>query len=305
MGSVQRLATVVIVGFVALATVLVLYLADENNRISAEEENQRDDAIERATANFIGLCVQCHGPAGEGFLGPDAKFADGSATGRIGAPLGGNTYATELNQQGLLNGTPWAGATEDGITFPGGFEGRTEWITHRITYGLLNPDGSYRMPAFWDGRGGPLIAAQIDELVTMIQYGDWNKIYNAAIHTDGGYPTPGPNPNAAAAPTAATSPTAEAGGGEAGKTVEIDMVDIAFQPDAIEIPANTPVTIKLINKGAAQHEFKVYDQDIDSGLVDPGATAEVTVNLPPGEYKFHCPVPGHTEAGMVGTLTVK
>jgi len=144
-GAVQRLATVVIVGLVALATVLVLYLADENNRISAEEENQREAAIERGTDNFVQLCLQCHGPAGEGILGQDAKFADGSATGRIGLPIGGNTYATQLNQTGSVDGTPWPGASEDGVTYPGGFEGRTEWIRHRITYGKLNPDGTYRI----------------------------------------------------------------------------------------------------------------------------------------------------------------
>ena len=45
MGAVQKLATVVIVGLVALATVLVFYLADESNRIKAEESAQDHDAI--------------------------------------------------------------------------------------------------------------------------------------------------------------------------------------------------------------------------------------------------------------------
>lgn len=55
-----------IVGLVALSTILVLYLADESNRIKAEEEEQQEAAVERGTANYISLCMSCHGPAGKG-----------------------------------------------------------------------------------------------------------------------------------------------------------------------------------------------------------------------------------------------
>ena len=37
----------------------------------------------------------------------------------------------------------------------------------------------------------------------------------------------------------------------------------------------------------------------------PGETQKVVINAPPGTYEFYCNVPGHKEAGMVGTLTVK
>jgi uncharacterized cupredoxin-like copper-binding protein len=36
-----------------------------------------------------------------------------------------------------------------------------------------------------------------------------------------------------------------------------------------------------------------------------GGTKAVTLNLKPGTYKFFCSVPGHRQAGMEGTLTVK
>ncbi len=83
MGAVQKLATVVIVGLVALSTLLVVYLADENNRMSAEVQEKDEVAVERGIKTYIANCMVCHGPAGEGYSEPGAE-----GTGRIGAPLG-------------------------------------------------------------------------------------------------------------------------------------------------------------------------------------------------------------------------
>jgi uncharacterized cupredoxin-like copper-binding protein len=104
--------------------------------------------------------------------------------------------------------------------------------------------------------------------------------------------------------TPAVAGTPEAGGGAAlPTTLEIDMVDLAFQPTDLTIPANTDVTIKAVNKGALPHTFTITDV-ADTGEVASGSSAEVKVNLPPGEYTFDCTVPGHKEAGMIGKLTV-
>jgi uncharacterized cupredoxin-like copper-binding protein len=40
-------------------------------------------------------------------------------------------------------------------------------------------------------------------------------------------------------------------------------------------------------------------------VVGPGGTSTVSASLKPGTYTFYCTVPGHREAGMSGTLTVK
>ena len=84
MGAVQKLATVVIVGMVALATLLVIYLADEPNRMAAETVEKEEVAVERGTSTFLQNCVVCHGPAGEGYSEPGAE-----GTGRIGMPWRG------------------------------------------------------------------------------------------------------------------------------------------------------------------------------------------------------------------------
>ncbi len=97
--------------------------------------------------------------------------------------------------------------------------------------------------------------------------------------------------------------TPESGGGQT--EFAVDMVDIAFNPTEITIPAGTDVTITLTNSGAAVHNFNVDELGVQSGDVDPGGTTTVTINAAAGEYQFYCSIPGHREAGMVGTLIVQ
>ena len=40
-------------------------------------------------------------------------------------------------------------------------------------------------------------------------------------------------------------------------------------------------------------------------VVGPGGTSTVTATLKRGTYTFLCPVPGHAQRGMTGTLTVR
>lgn len=311
MGAVQRLATVVVFGLVALAAVLILYLADESNRQGSQAEAQEEAAIERATENYISLCLACHGPAGEGVLGGDAQ-----GTGRIGLPIGGNTPATGLNQTGLTaDGVVWS--DPENPQFGSGLEGRANYIRNRIHMGARNEDGTYRMPAFGAEYNGSLNDAQIDELVVFIQNVDWNHVYNEAIEVSGGYPTPPPPPEVDEIQDAADDTTGQPGDDQEGPstegvgpssdtpTVDLIMVDLAFEPAELTIPANVDVTINLINQGNLPHAFAFADGSNDSGEIVAGETGSVTLNLPPGEYDFICPVPGHADSGMVGKLIVE
>jgi uncharacterized cupredoxin-like copper-binding protein len=45
--------------------------------------------------------------------------------------------------------------------------------------------------------------------------------------------------------------------------------------------------------------------DSDGPTVGPGKVSSVTVTLKKGTYVYYCPVPGHKQAGMKGTLTVQ
>jgi uncharacterized cupredoxin-like copper-binding protein/mono/diheme cytochrome c family protein len=286
-GAVQKLATVVIVGMVALATLLVIYLADEPSRMAAEAVEQEDVAIERGISTYLQNCVVCHGPAGEGYSEPGAE-----GTGRIGMPLGGDTElgraAQELNQS-------------------------DDPVTRQERYDLISKtihNGRGLMPAWGRGaEGGALLTdEQINELTLMIQNVDWDLVYNEEIQAAGGYPTfpPAPAPAGGAAPTPAPAEAAQGAGGEAGDIATSDQFtveshDIAFVPTEIEVPSDTEVTILLPNLGASPHNFSIDELDISVDIA-PGETKEVKITAPEGEYEYYCNVPGHKEAGMVGTL---
>ncbi len=105
------------------------------------------------------------------------------------------------------------------------------------------------------------------------------------------------------------SPTAVATVAPTAAAEEINLIakDIAFDPTEITIAASDlPVTITMENTGAAEHDFVIDALDIKVAAA-PGETVEIVIpaGTAPGEYQYYCSVPGHKEAGMVGTLTVE
>jgi uncharacterized cupredoxin-like copper-binding protein len=118
------------------------------------------------------------------------------------------------------------------------------------------------------------------------------------------------NTSAASAPATTTAPAGGGGGGGGGSTVDISTPSgstLAFDQKSASAKAGN-VTIDFDNKQALQHDVKVEDSSGKelggTDLVSSG-TATATVNLQPGTYTFFCSVPGHRDAGMEGTLTVK
>ena len=174
------------------------------------------------------------------------------------------------------------------------FDARTKLIHDTITNGRTGT----LMPAWGDVNNGPLNFDQVNELTYFIQHVDWNEVYNEAIKVSGGYPTVPPT---AAPTTAAETPEAAPG------TYEVDMEDIKFSTTAFSVPPDTDITINLVNKGAAVHNFNIDALDVHSGdLSAAGQTGSVTFHSGPAgtTYEFYCNIPGHKEAGMDGTITV-
>lgn len=68
------------------------------------------------------------------------------------------------------------------------------------------------------------------------------------------------------------------------------------------------VTIDMTNMSPLMHNVTVESSAhaiLGATPTFQGGTRALTLNLKPGVYKFFCSVPGHRQAGMEGTLTVK
>ena len=103
----------------------------------------------------------------------------------------------------------------------------------------------------------------------------------------------------------------EAGGGEGGgSTVEFEADpdgELAYTTTEASAKAGK-VTIDFNNPQGLTHDVAIEDSGGETvGKTDliAGEETSTTVDLKPGEYTFYCSVPGHREAGMEGTLTVK
>lgn len=91
--------------------------------------------------------------------------------------------------------------------------------------------------------------------------------------------------------------------------VEVRAVGMRFSPEGIRVPAGASVRVEFANDDpASPHDFTTMGQYRDARIVLwPGerrASGFIAAKTP-GRYTFICSVRGHTEAGMVGTLTVE
>jgi plastocyanin len=124
-------------------------------------------------------------------------------------------------------------------------------------------------------------------------------------------------------PTVTPAPTARPSLGPADVTIDASDGDLpVFIPDAIEIKSGG--VLRVDDTGTSEHNLTI---DV-TGLIPTSRTArsdkvlipvdllnrsaEATINLPPGTYRFYCSIDfgtgvGHTTlqgTGMVGTLIV-
>lgn len=104
---------------------------------------------------------------------------------------------------------------------------------------------------------------------------------------------------------------AEAEGGSTGTATALDIQaapsGLAYSSDSASAKSGK-VTVDFTNPQPLTHDVAIEDSGGKTiGKTDLVAESSSTaiVDLKPGTYTFYCTVPGHREAGMEGTLSVK
>ena len=105
---------------------------------------------------------------------------------------------------------------------------------------------------------------------------------------------------------------AEAEGGSAGSASVVDIEaaegsSLAYTTDSAKAAAGK-ITLNFTNPQPIPHDVDLEDasgEDVGETELIAEDSDSIELNLKPGTYTFFCSVPGHREAGMEGTLTVK
>jgi len=113
-------------------------------------------------------------------------------------------------------------------------------------------------------------------------------------------------------PSGEASQGAGAEGGTAGTPSSVEFEPdpsggLEFTTDSATAKAGK-VTVDFTNLSGVPHNVAIEDSSgktLGETEIIPKGSESTVVNLKPGTYTFYCAVPGHREAGMEGTLTVK
>ncbi|MEX0874611.1 MAG: cupredoxin domain-containing protein [Actinomycetota bacterium] len=85
--------------------------------------------------------------------------------------------------------------------------------------------------------------------------------------------------------------------------IGIEMRDVKFSEKSVRV-APGEVTVFLANRDLFWHTFTISELDVDL-RVPVGGERRISFDAPAGTYEFVCAIPGHTQAGMKGMLTVR
>jgi len=103
--------------------------------------------------------------------------------------------------------------------------------------------------------------------------------------------------------------------------LQVELNDFTITPNQLTIPAGSEIQISIANNGAVVHDFyimkfgmevgdKFDEEDKANAYWDAEVQSDSSVDLSftapdqPGTYQIVCGMPGHLQAGMVGTLVV-
>jgi plastocyanin len=80
--------------------------------------------------------------------------------------------------------------------------------------------------------------------------------------------------------------------------VRVVMKDSTFQPQVLEVPAGSAVTVEVRNDGDKNHNFTIDSLNVSTGPMHHGDVKTVRFTAPKGSTEFSCT----WHKGMVGRI---
>jgi plastocyanin len=94
-------------------------------------------------------------------------------------------------------------------------------------------------------------------------------------------------------------------GAGVGATLPVSLTDYRL-PRGVRVPRSGVIAFEVTNDGQSVHALAVNGPagQVRTQTLKPGERTTVEVRLPPGTYKWFCPVADHERRGMVGRVRV-
>jgi plastocyanin len=129
-----------------------------------------------------------------------------------------------------------------------------------------------------------------------------------ATPISGGGEVPSPDASQQNGASGPSKPAADSGAAGPGGTLKVaaDPTQLLFDQKTLSSKPGK-VTVDFDNPAQIQHDVVISQGSKVLAKTDliSQSTTSTSADLAPGQYDFYCDVPGHREAGMEGTLTVK
>jgi mono/diheme cytochrome c family protein len=129
---------------IVLLLTLGIYAVVDSQRGPTTQASDLEHAVRGGKAIYASYCITCHGPLGEGCIGP------------------------------ALNRPAWRPLTDTGEKNADYDEGSHDFMKKVIQRGRPSNQPGIQMPPWSVNEGGALNDQEIDEVISFIQYGDWN-----------------------------------------------------------------------------------------------------------------------------------
>jgi uncharacterized cupredoxin-like copper-binding protein len=110
---------------------------------------------------------------------------------------------------------------------------------------------------------------------------------------------------------AAALPGCGGGGGKktvtpTGAPTTVKETEYALAPGTIKVSRAGTLKVVAKNAGKMEHALEIEGKGVEKRTpnIKPGKTATLTASLKPGSYQMYCPIDGHKQLGMKGTVSV-